>query len=399
MAGILDWLLGQQQPQAFAPDPNQPATPPQQMPQGGFLHRAGNALLSMGDPYGMGDPNSLSPEQRSQGIGQAMLNAGIGIAGSTARNPIAALGQGMQYAQHQGQQQGDQRLKGLMYKNQLGEMEGKNRTKQYLAGRPKPASFGGSDEDWQLFAASNPAEAFKMVSERPDPNKLITYDENGKPVVNQQYMAAQAAIRAAGRSTVVNNIDMKGEGEFSKVAGKKDAERFDEMLTAGRTANEFRTNLGALTEISKNFQTGKIAEFKATVGPYLQALGVDVSGLGDVQSYEAIIDRMAPAMRVPGSGATSDFEMKKFLSALPQLGRTPGGNATISAVLDGVMANRMKAAEIANQALTGQKSRQDANKEILALPDPLAAWKAAQKTLQAAPAQVPPPPPGFQIQR
>jgi len=71
MAGLLDWLLGEQQPQqAFAPpNPPQQTPTPQMNTGGGILHKMGNALLSMGDPYGMMDANSLSPEQRQQMIG------------------------------------------------------------------------------------------------------------------------------------------------------------------------------------------------------------------------------------------------------------------------------------------------------------------------------------------
>jgi hypothetical protein len=384
--------IAQAQPQQ-ALLPGQPATPPQQMPQpqGGFLHRAGNALLSMGDPYGMRDANAMTPEQRSQGIGQALLNMGVGIAGSNARNPIAAIGQGMQYAQYQGQQQGDQRLKGLMYKNQLGKVEGENRTKEYLRSRGKPAWFTGSDQDWVAYTEADPAGAFKAITNPPDAKAYSIDPVTGKTVINQEIFNAELAKRAAGRSSTTILMP-PGEKEFDKETGKADAKRFNDIVEAGRDAQEFVANLSAITEVAKTFQPGKEAELKNAIGPYLQALGVDVKDLGAIQSFDSIVSRMAPKMRPPGAGSSSDRDMSLFLSALPQLGRTPEGNATITAVLNGIMEHRVRAAEIANQAMTGQKSRQEANKEIMALPDPLAAWKAARKNVQAAPVAPPPAP-------
>ena len=157
------------------------------------LHLKGAGLT----PFSrMGDCRAVLRSVIREYLAGHALNC-LGIASSNARNPLAAVGQGFQYAQQQGQQAGENRLKGLMYKSQLGKMESENRTKQYLAGRPKPSTFGGSDQDWQLFAAANPGEAFKMVSERPDPNKLISYDANGNPVLNQPYFSAQAALAQA----------------------------------------------------------------------------------------------------------------------------------------------------------------------------------------------------------
>ena len=47
------------------------------------------------------------------------------------------------------------------------------------------------------------------------------------------------------------------------------------------------------------------------------------------QQMEQIIARLTPAQRVPGSGATSDFDARMFQAALPGLNRSPGANNNI----------------------------------------------------------------------
>lgn len=352
---------------------------PQQ--QGGLLNRMGDALITMGNPFA--DPSAMTdPRQRQQAIGMALMNMGTGIHQARTRNPLAAIGQGVQYAGQQGMQTAEGQMRNELFKQQIEDKKrdstAKTATQRYLMERGKPAWFAGTDADWQTYAMANPGEAFKAIVTPPDAKAYSINPITGETIVNPVILNAELAKRAAGRSSVVNNIDMKGEGEFSKVAGKLDAERFNEYVVAANSAREFRGNLGALADLSRSFQTGKVAEFKAAVGPYLQAIGIDVKDLGAIQSFEGIVDRMAPAMRVPGSGATSDFEMKKFLSALPQLGRTPEGNAIVTQVLDAIMAHRQQAGAIATQALTGKISRQEANKRIGELGDPLAAWRQAQ---------------------
>lgn len=116
-----------------APQP-QPQQPQQQQQQpGGFLNRIGDALIGMGDPYGMVDKGSLSPEQRQQMIGQTLLQLGTGIASSSARNPLTAVGQGFQYAQQQGQQTGESRMRGELFRQQIDERRRKAAAQQKIS--------------------------------------------------------------------------------------------------------------------------------------------------------------------------------------------------------------------------------------------------------------------------
>lgn len=198
----------------------------------------------------------------------------------------------------------------------------------------------------------------------------------------------QKQLKEAGKP--VTNINQQQESEFNKESGKLQAKRFDEMVQGGQTAGQMISDVSALRDIGSRITTGKTAEIAAALGPYAEALGIKIDGLGDMQAYNAIVSRLAPQMRVSGSGATSDFEMKKFLEALPGLGKTPEGNEIISKTFEAIQQHKIAAADIASRAITGDLTRQEAEKQLRALPNPLELWKKTQgKAPTASPAAKP----------
>lgn len=193
-------------------------------------------------------------------------------------------------------------------------------------------------------------------------------------------------LKKAG--AIQNNvqIDQKGESEFSKESGKLAAKRYDEIVSDAGRSKQLLSDVQTLGELGKNIRTGKNAEFRAAIGPYAEALGIKIDSLDDIQAFEAITNRVAPSLRVPGSGAQSDMELRNFLKSLPSLGNTPEGNALIQKTLEGVTQNKLAAAEIASRALTGEITRKEADKLIRDLPDPMAEWREANKKANAKPA-------------
>lgn len=195
-----------------------------------------------------------------------------------------------------------------------------------------------------------------------------------------------AKARAAA-TTITNNVG-NGETSFQKEAGKSQASRFNDLASEGQQAKQMVSDLGTLTELGKNIGTGKGAQLKAAIGPYADALGVKVDGLSDIQAYEAIVNRVAPTLRVKGSGAQSDFELKNFLKALPSLGNTPEGNAIAATVMTGFQHNKVLAAEIASKAINNEITRAEADKHLRELPDPMIPYREYAKAnkVQAKPA-------------
>lgn len=180
------------------------------------------------------------------------------------------------------------------------------------------------------------------------------------------------------------NIDQRAESAFETKAGQLQAERLDKIVQEGMSAKSMIADMTALKDIGSRVTTGKTAEIKAALGPYAEALGVKIDDLGDLQAYESIVQKLAPQMRVPGSGATSDFEMRGFLKALPGLGKTPEGNELIANVFNAVQEQKTAAAEIAGKVLHKEISRAEGDKMLRDLPDPMALWRAGRGKLPTA---------------
>lgn len=191
------------------------------------------------------------------------------------------------------------------------------------------------------------------------------------------FVEYKTGLKKAGATNV--SVDTKGENSFATEAGKVQAKRFDEIASEGQKARQMVADIDTLTVLGKAIDTGKGAELISKIGPWAESIGVPVKGLSEIQAFEAIVNRVAPNMRVPGSGAQSDFELKNFLKSLPSLGNTPEGNAIAAATMKGLQENKIRASEIGSQALNGEISRPQAEKMLRELPDPMEGYRQYKK--------------------
>jgi hypothetical protein len=190
----------------------------------------------------------------------------------------------------------------------------------------------------------------------------------------------------------VTNIDMKGETSFSQEAGKATAKRYSELAEQGQAARVAQGDIDRLEELGAAIGTqGAVANVKAALGPYANALGVKIDGLDDIQAFSSIVSRLAPTMRPPGSGATSDFEFKQFLNALPQLAQTTEGRKLVLDQMRAMNAYKAQLGDLSERVLSGDIDRKTADAEIRKLGNPLTLWR--QGTQAMPPSQPAPPPP------
>lgn len=204
------------------------------------------------------------------------------------------------------------------------------------------------------------------------PDRPASYDEFTLAQSDPAY--ASHLAKTKGGATI-NNMPGASESAFAKTAGQKQAERFVEMADQGVAAQSTIGQVRELRQLGSMIQTGKGAQARAYLGPYAQALGIDVESLGEMQAYQAIVSRIAPTLRVPGSGATSDFEMQRFMESLPSIGNTPEGNELIENTLQALAEHKAQAGDIASRALAGDLLPAQAERAINELGDPLATWR------------------------
>ena len=238
----------------------------------------------------------------------------------------------------------------------------------------------GVDPETKQFLMENPQVAQEYVAsafKKPDAtNDLREYQYALSQGFNGSFLDYQTALKKAG-ATNVNVGD--NSGAFAKKADEMAATRLSDYVSEGNTASQFLGDMNLLTDIAKNLETGKPAEMLLKLGPYANALGVDIKDLGPAQAYDATVKRLIPQMRKPGSGTTSDIDAMNFMKSLPSLGNTPEGNKIIIDTFSAISRAKMEAAEISRKALNGEIPWQDADRQIGALGDPYAAFNEYRK--------------------
>lgn len=224
----------------------------------------------------------------------------------------------------------------------------------------------------------------QLEGEKPT-DEMREYELYRRQGGNKTFFDFKADLKKAGSTQVT--VDQRAESEFQKAGGKLAAERYNDLITEGQTAKQSLSDVETLRELGQTIGTGKGAELLAKIGPMAQALGVKVEGLNEVQAFEAIVNRVAPTLRVKGAGAQSDFELRGFLKSLPSLGNQPGGNEIIANTLSGLYQNKVAAAEIGAKALNGDITRAQAEKQLRELPDPMQGYRDFAKKSKDTAAQ------------
>lgn len=169
-----------------------------------------------------------------------------------------------------------------------------------------------------------------------------------------QINGATGEIKAVGGSQVtVNN---QQEREFDKKTGGAIADRMAKLVEDGdQAASDYQT-LGDLRQLGQRIQTGG----GAAVQGWLAERGIKIGdNVGAVEAYGALIDRLTPQQRVPGSGATSDFDARMFKASLPRLINTPEGNELVIGTMERLADNRTRRAEVAQRVQMGELSVKD----------------------------------------
>ncbi|HYC66521.1 MAG TPA: phage tail tip lysozyme, partial [Reyranellaceae bacterium] len=199
------------------------------------------------------------------------------------------------------------------------------------------------------YAVVPPEQARAELGPGYDPNK--TYQRN----------------KATGKLDVVGgalvNINHQSEGAFTKQLAEQDAKRLGTIQENTQSVLDTVAKVRSAADLLAQTYTGPGAEF---ANAWYKALGaVGVASAKDkadaATAAQAIIADITPKMRVPGSGATSDFEMRVFGQAIPSLLNLPGGNEKVAQYWERIAERQMAIQGLAekhameSKRLTGTK--------------------------------------------
>jgi hypothetical protein len=121
-----------------------------------------------------------------------------------------------------------------------------------------------------------------------------------------------------------------------------------------------------------NVPQGAVGGLKKIAGDWGIAVG---DGVSDIQAASALLEKMVPEQRAPGSGPMSDADIKMFRGSLPRVLNQPGGNQLIFGALRGIAQYEQQMGEIADAVADRTITPAEGRKRIREMKNPLADFK------------------------
>jgi hypothetical protein len=184
-------------------------------------------------------------------------------------------------------------------------------------------------------------------------------------------VSSTGKISQVGQGPLVKNIVGGEQSEFGKQADREQAQIFSEIKKSGQKAIGTLRDVTRLGSILERSPGGWEAGIKLAAGNF----GIKSEGLTDLQTAEAIINRLVPQQRPPGTGSMSDADLDLFKKSLPRIINQPGGNKAIISYLKGINEYLIKEGEIASLVLNRKITPIEADQRLMALQNPLEEFK------------------------
>jgi hypothetical protein len=287
----------------------------------------------------------MNEEQKKRMQQQALMSMGAQLLQSSGPSRTKTnLGQALGQAYLTGQQAYSQ-----AGQNALAQMLTKQKIEEYQRER-------GLDEAWKqsLLGAQNPQMAAQRQAGMPPMPGLMAQ----QPMQQQGLAGAMQSISPEQRLLISGMGRKEGQNKMFDLLSRQDPEilRTMDALGLARTPeNYMKMKRAGAVQVNMNdrkLQMGRFDRFsqQADVArdlvPELQTLSelAQAAPSGAIQgrlaeafpgfstagdAFQSVISRVAPKMRVPGSGAASDKDVDLLRASLGSLRNTPGANQLI----------------------------------------------------------------------
>lgn len=223
------------------------------------------------------------------------------------------------------------------------------------AGRA-PMSFG----DWQVKKSGGSSKA-------PDVQRNLDRINSERAAAGQQPMTLEEYENLQNRRA--------SDTKFAEKSGEENAKTFAEYQKAGIQSNVDMGNIDTLETALTN-TPGGFANLVITEANNWGFGDMVSNGAGSVAVAEAMINKLVPAQRPPGSGAMSDADLDLFKRSLPRLQNSTTGNQLIIETMRGIAGYNQNVGAIASRAMSGEITQSEALELMRAVPDPMASFKS-----------------------
>lgn len=220
--------------------------------------------------------------------------------------------------------------------------------------------------DMAAIIRANPSAAGNVLSAIAANRLKAPKDNSTNLMKNYEFMRAKGLSHEEALAQIKSGTTIQ-TGNMDSTLGKKLKEKIGTTLAdqyaAGGASSQQLIDLNILQELAPMQPSGIISGRIAKMFPELQ----DVSAV-----REAIIKRLAPSLRVEGSGSTSDIEFEAMLNSLGSLTQTPEANMAIVAVMQSKAQFNIDRARIIGEFALGDmtpENMQEINRRIAELED------------------------------
>jgi hypothetical protein len=229
-----------------------------------------------------------------------------------------------------------------------GEKETANRTAQWLISQNR------QDLAEALMTGALDAKTAVATALTPAADTRTAMIQNYEYWLTQGKTPQEAEVLArSGAGGSVTNVNMADEsqGALNKELAKAEGAVIATYLKQGPIASGSMQDLTLLEEVlqyaPQDPVTGRLAEYFP---------GVSSAGA----AAQSIISRVAPTLRVEGSGSTSDIEYAGMLKSLPALKNYPEANAAIVGMMKAKAAIDIERANIVRDFANSPQTTEDA---------------------------------------
>lgn len=177
------------------------------------------------------------------------------------------------------------------------------------------------------------AETYQRLT--PDEIKAAGLDPSK---AYQRSSKTQKVSPIGGEGVTINTGDTSSA--LRKKFDEKEGELWNTYVAAGAKAAALTNDMTLLDELGKVAPQGPVPGALQKMFPGLNSAGA---------AYTSVVTRLAPQMRVEGSGATSDIEYLGMVNSLPKLGNYPEANQLIGGMMKAKAAIDMDRAHIITQ--------------------------------------------------
>lgn len=215
--------------------------------------------------------------------------------------------------------------------------------------------------DTELEQAIDPVTGLPVYVARPDAVGMTPFnsaqegvygdyldptDPEGKRIIAVPHHIARAAGYTVAPTKSGTTVNVGGEGNaLDKTLSGKEGEQWAAYKELGATSAANLQDFQLLDELLTLAPQGALQGRLAAAFPGFNSAA---------DAVQSIVKRIAPTMRAPGSGATSDIEYAGMLASLPALQNNAEGNALINSIMKAKMDHNIKRAEVVTRYQNGE---------------------------------------------